>query len=558
MNWLIELWAEQSVAHDVLVLSLVSLCGLAIGNLKVRGVGLGIAGVLFAGIAFAHFGTEINEETLHFLREFGLILFVYGIGLQVGPSFWSSLRTQGLGLNALAAFIVLSGGAITVLVALWAKIPMSAAAGLFAGATTNTPSLAAVQSALSSLPNVSAEATHLPGLGYAIAYPFGVLGIILTMLITRFVFRVNVAEEVRVLDVAQKSEPLEARSLRVENANLDGLKLGDVPLVGDASGGAPVVVSRIMHDDRVRVASLSSTLHQGDVLVGVGTPHDLDDLQKVVGASTEIDVREVPSDVVTRRILVTRPAATSKMLRDLKMWRDPQLAFTRVRRLELEFAATPNFRLQFGDSILAVGEPEAVERAANFFGDDPKRLDAPQLLPVFFGLALGVLLGSVAWPIPGVPNGVKLGLAGGPLLVALVLSRLGRIGPLVFHLPKSANMMMREIGIVLFLACAGLKSGANFVSTLVDGDGVKWMLCGAMITLVPLLLAALTARIVMKMPFPSLCGLLAGSMTDPPALAFATTMNNSPAVSLSYATVYPLVMLMRVVVAQLIIVFFAR
>ena len=558
MNWLTELWSGEGVAHDVLILSLVAMFGLSLGNLKVRGIGLDIAGVLFAGIAFAHYGVGINEETLHFMREFGLILFVYGIGLQVGPSFWSSLKSQGLGLNALAAFVVISGGATTLLVAWWAKIPIAAAAGLFSGATTNTPSLAAIQSALSSLPNISAETARLPGLGYAIAYPFGVMGIILTMLMVRFVFRVNVAEEVRVLDVAQKTEPLEARNMRVENANLEGLKLSDVPLVGDASGGAPVVVSRILHENRVRVATLSSTLHQGDVLVGVGTPHDLDDLQKVVGASAEIDVREVPSDVVTRRILVTRTAATSKMLRDLEMWRDPQLAFTRVRRLEMEFAATPNFRLQFGDSILAVGEPEAVERAAKFFGDDSKQLDAPQLLPVFFGLALGVLLGSIAWPIPGVPNGVQLGLAGGPLLVALVLSRLGRIGPLVFHLPKSANMMMREIGIVLFLACAGLKSGANFVSTLVDGDGVKWLLCGAIITLVPLLLAALAARVVMKMPFPSLCGLLAGSMTDPPALAFANTMNNSPTVSLSYATVYPLVMLMRVVVAQLIIVFFAR
>ena len=556
MNWLIDLWTMQSVAHDVLVLSLVAMFGLALGNLKVRGIGLGIAGVLFAGIAFAHFGTEINEETLHFIREFGLILFVYGIGLQVGPSFWSSLRAQGLTLNMLAAFIVLCGGATTLLVAWWAEIPIAAAAGLFSGATTNTPSLAAIQSTLSSLPNVSAETARLPGLGYAIAYPFGVMGIILTMLLVRLAFRVNVAEEVRVLDVAQKTEPLEARNLRVENANLEGVKLEDVPLVGN--GKSSVVVSRVLHDNRVQVASPTMTLQRGDVLLGVGERADLDELQTVVGAHAEIDVREVASDVVTRRIWVTRAAATSKMLHDLEVWREPHLTFTRVRRLELEFAATPDFRLQVGDSILAVGNAQSVERAAKFFGDDSKRLDSPQLLPVFLGLALGVLLGSIAWPIPGVPNGVKLGLAGGPLLVALILSRLGRIGPVVFHLPKSANMMMREIGIVLFLACAGLKSGANFVSTLVDGDGMKWLLCGAIITLVPMILAALAARIWAKLPFPTLCGLLAGSMTDPPALAFANTMNNTPAVSLSYATVYPLVMLLRVVVAQLIIVFFAR
>lgn len=552
MNWITALWSGQSVAHAVLMLSLIAVCGLAFGNIKVRGVGLGIAGVLFAGLVFGHFGVKVNHDVMEFLRDFGLILFVYSIGLRVGPGFFSSLRDQGLKLNLLASAIVLLGAAITLAVVFVGRVPIEAAAGLFAGATTNTPSLAAAQSALGEFANTTAESAKLPGLGYAVTYPFGIIGIIVTMLLTKWVFRVDVTHENAASSTRSAAPPLTTRNVEVQNPNLDGVLLNQVPVVADAS----VVVSRVLHNGQVAVASPQTVLQQGDVLLGVGTKDELEHLQMVVGAPSLTDILAADSAIQTRRVVVTRDAVLSKTLGQIKALQDTDVTVTRLRRMEIELTARDDFRLQFGDSLLLVGHEDALQRVAQAVGNSTEELQQPRIAPLFLGIALGVLLGSVPLPLPGVPAGVKLGLAGGPLIVALCLSRIGRVGPLVFYLPKSANIVMREIGIVLFMACVGLKSGDRFVETLTHGAGFAWMGYGALITLLPLLLVAFVARVVAKLSFPGLCGLLAGSMTDPPALAFAGSINSSEEPSLSYATVYPLVMLLRVVVAQLLIVFF--
>jgi putative transport protein len=555
MNWLADLLTGDTPAHTLLVLCLVSLIGLAIGSVHVKGIGLGIAGVLFAGLGFGHFGITINHQVLEFLREFGLILFVYSVGTQVGPSFLASLKKEGLPLNLMAAAIIGLGVLTTIAVMRIGNIPPAVAAGLFSGATTNTPSLAAAQQALQDTPGLGAEVAKLPGLGYAVAYPFGIMGIILTMLLIKSVFRVRVADEVSAIDAQQKSTtpPIESRSLEVRNPEFNGVSVVDVPTLASSN----VVVSRIMRGNHVAVAEPQSTLNQGDVVVGVGTSEELERLQQLLGGPSDVDVRALPSEINARRIIVTQDSVMGKTLDEVGVLSRPGVVVTRVRRMELEFTPSPNFKLQFGDSLLVVGDPVNVGKLAAALGDSPSKLDYPRIIPLFFGIALGVLIGSIPIPVPGMPVGVKLGLAGGPLIVSLLLSRVRRIGPMVFYMPKSANIMMREFGIVLFLACAGLKSGDTFIATLTQGDGFMWLGYAALITLLPLLIVGFAARAVWKLSYPSLCGLLSGSMTDPPALAFAGALNNSETPSLSYATVYPLTMLLRVISAQLIVLLFA-
>jgi putative transport protein len=566
MTWLVDLFRSDahSVAQAIVVLALVAAVGLGIGSLTVRGLGLGIAGVLFAGIGFGHFGFTIDHEVMEFAREFGLILFVYSIGVQVGPGFFASLRRNGLPLNLLAAAIVLLGAGLTVVIGLlfMGRDQFPAAVGLYSGATTNTPSLAAAQQALADLPGVSADARPLPGIGYAVAYPFGIIGIILTMLLIRGLFRVDVAAETAVVekqggggvDVA----PLATMNLEVTNPNLDGLPLSKVPTLS----GSGVVISRLMHRGgdssggataHPEVAGPAAALRIGDILHAVGPRERLDELRLVVGAESPVDLKALPSAITVRRLIVTRSAALGRAIGELDL-RRYGANVTRVIRADVELPPTPGLRLQFGDQITVVGDDAAVARAAAEVGDSVKRLNHPQIVPIFVGIVLGVILGSVPIPVPGMPVPLRLGLAGGPLIAAIVLSRLGRVGPLVWHLPTSANLMLRELGIVLFLAAVGLRSGARFVETLTEGPGLAWMGYGAIITLVPLLIVSLFARVVMKLNFVSMCGLLAGSMTDPPALAFAGTITGSDAPGISYATVYPLVMILRVVCAQAMVI----
>lgn len=558
MQWIVDLFRLESVAQASVILGLVVGAGLALGSIRVFNIGLGIAGVLFSGLLAGHIlhqlGIELNKEVLEFAREFGLILFVYTIGMQVGPGFLASLRKQGLPLNIMAASIVVLGAVITV--GLWYfdrdRVPISAAVGLFSGATTNTPSLAAAQQALKDR-GISGEQAAVPGMAYAVAYPFGIVGIIVTMLGIRLIFRISPQRESDALAaLLDKDKPkLTNMNLEVKNPNLDGLQIVQIPTVADSG----VVISRVMSGGRTNVAMRDTVIHLGDHLHAVGTRERLEQLKLIVGTESKVDVKQVPSNITARRILVTKSHVLGETVADLDLGQRFGVMVTRVNRAEIELPPART-RLQFGDTLVVVGEEKAIRAAAAELGDSVKQLNHPQVIPIFIGIALGVIIGS--WPVNlGMPAPVRLGLAGGPLIVAIILSRLGNVGPLVWYMPNSANFMLRELGICLFLACVGIRSGGGFWSTLVNGHGVYWMGLAAILTLVPLMVVALVGRALYQVNYLTLCGLLAGSMTDPPALAFATHMTGSDAPSISYATVYPLVMLLRVLAAQMLVLLLA-
>ncbi len=559
MNWLTDLPTTTPMAYTVIALAIVAAAGLALGAVRIRGIGLGIAGVLFAGIFFGHFGfaAPIHEEVLGFVREFGLILFVYTIGMQVGPGFTASLRKNGLPLNLLSAAIVLLGAGLALFLGLVFHIDIAAVAGLFAGATTNTPALGAASEALKSVPSVDAARAALPGLSYAVAYPFGIIGIIAAMILIRRIFKVDAAQESARFEADQQRgvEPPQRLNLVVENANLDGLALRKVPGT-DAFG---VVVSRIQRvtSREAEPASLDTILHCGDVLLAVGSATALERFKILVGRVSEIDLMKAPGNVIYERLVVTRNEVLGQTVSELALEQLHDVIITRIQRAGIEMTAVAGLHLQFGDMLQVVGTRESLDAAAATLGNSVKELNAAHLVPIFLGIALGLVLGSYPITIGAMPAPVRLGLAGGPLIAAILLSRIGRIGRVVWYLPATANLFLREFGIVLFLAAVGLKSGAHFVEALVHGGGLTWMFCGAIVTLVPLLIVAAIGRIFLKLNYVNLCGLLAGSMTDPPALAFANTAVGSDAPSVAYAAVYPITMLLRIVVAQLIVLVFS-
>lgn len=550
MDTLTSLFTQDSVARTVVLLAAAGAAGTAIGKIKVRGVGLGVAGVLFAGLVLGHFKLAPNHEVLDFVREFGLILFVYTLGLQIGPGFFSSLRERGLALNLFAAAIVTGGSLIAATLILTHRVPLPAGVGLLSGATTNTPSLAAAGEAFKQM-GAAPDATAIQGLAYAVAYPFGILGIILAMLAVRKIFRVDVAREVREAEATLRpsAPPPTGRSLEVRNANLVGRRIEAIPSLR----GSHVVVSRFSRAGIVDVARPETELALGDVLHVVGPEEEVDALRVVVGAEAGVDLKSVPGRVSNRRLLVTKTAVLGKPLGDLDVLAQHSVVITRVTRNALEFPARPGFKLQFGDILMAVGEEPGIDAVATAVGNSTKALDHPHPIPFFLGIALGVIVGSIPLAIPGLPAAVKLGLAGGPLLVAIFLSRLANTGSLVWHLPPSANFMLREMGITLFLAAVGMKSGERFVSVLLGGDGLAWLGLGALVTIIPLLAVGILARAWKKINYAELCGLLSGSMTDPPALAFSQQSTGSDAPAVAYAAVYPLVMLLRVFTAQLLV-----
>lgn len=549
MNWLIQLLTEDSIARTVILLGVAGAAGSALGKIRLGGVSLGVAGVLFVGLFLGYLKLSVDPQVLEFVREFGLIIFVYTLGLQIGPGFFGSLRARGLLLNSFAAAIVLLGATLAAGLILGGWVGLPAGVGLLSGATTNTPSLAAAQQALIQMGQTDGSAVQ--GLAYAIAYPFGIIGIILTMVLVRRVFRVNVKAEVAAAEAAHRPvRPKPAtRNFEVRNPNLVGRPLGKVP----GLAGSGVVVSRFSRAGKVEVARPETPLRLGDILHAVGPEEGLDELRVVVGAEAGVDLKTLPGLITNRRLIVTRSEVYGRELGEIEVLAEHDVVVTRVTRGGIEFTATPGFRLQFGDVLMVVGEAPKIDAVAAVVGNSNRALNTPQPIPFFLGIALGVIVGAIPLAVPGLPAAVKLGFAGGPLIVAILLSRVANTGPLVWYLPTNANHLLREIGITLFLAAVGLKSGGKFMEVLLGGDGLRWLLFGAVITAVPLLVVGLLARAWKKLNYAELCGLLAGSMTDPPALAFAqqTTASDAPAVA--YATVYPFVMLLRVFSAQFIV-----
>ncbi|HFV6456211.1 TPA: putative transporter [Escherichia coli] len=548
----------SDIALTVSILALVAVVGLFIGNVKFRGIGLGIGGVLFGGIIVGHFvsqaGMTLSSDMLHVIQEFGLILFVYTIGIQVGPGFFASLRVSGLRLNLFAVLIVSIGGLVTAILHKLFDIPLPVVLGIFSGAVTNTPALGAGQQILRDL-GTPMEMVDQMGMSYAMAYPFGICGILFTMWMLRVIFRVNVETEAQQHESSRTNGGalIKTINIRVENPNLHDLAIKDVPILN----GDKIICSRLKREETLKVPSPDTIIQLGDLLHLVGQPADLHNAQLVIGQEVDTSLSTKGTDLRVERVVVTNENVLGKRIRDLHFKERYDVVISRLNRAGVELVASGDISLQFGDILNLVGRPSAIDAVANVLGNAQQKLQQVQMLPVFIGIGLGVLLGSIPVFVPGFPAALKLGLAGGPLIMALILGRIGSIGKLYWFMPPSANLALRELGIVLFLSVVGLKSGGDFVNTLVNGEGLSWIGYGALITAVPLITVGILARMLAKMNYLTMCGMLAGSMTDPPALAFANNLHpTSGAAALSYATVYPLVMFLRIITPQLLAVLF--
>ncbi|EEQ4267057.1 putative transporter [Escherichia coli] len=548
----------SDIALTVSILALVAVVGLFIGNVKFRGIGLGIGGVLFGGIIVGHFvsqaGMTLSSDMLHVIQEFGLILFVYTIGIQVGPGFFASLRVSGLRLNLFAVLIVIIGGLVTAILHKLFDIPLPVVLGIFSGAVTNTPALGAGQQILRDL-GTPMEMVDQMGMSYAMAYPFGICGILFTMWMLRVIFRVNVETEAQQHESSRTNGGalIKTINIRVENPNLHDLAIKDVPILN----GDKIICSRLKREETLKVPSPDTIIQLGDLLHLVGQPADLHNAQLVIGQEVDTSLSTKGTDLRVERVVVTNENVLGKRIRDLHFKERYDVVISRLNRAGVELVASGDISLQFGDILNLVGRPSAIDAVANVLGNAQQKLQQVQMLPVFIGIGLGVLLGSIPVFVPGFPAALKLGLAGGPLIMALILGRIGSIGKLYWFMPPSANLALRELGIVLFLSVVGLKSGGDFVNTLVNGEGLSWIGYGALITAVPLITVGILARMLAKMNYLTMCGMLAGSMTDPPALAFANNLHpTSGAAALSYATVYPLVMFLLIITPQLLAVLF--
>lgn len=555
MEWFGELLWNDSVAHTIILYSIVIAAGVFLGKLRILGISLGITFVLFAGILMGHLGFTANHLVIEFVRDFGLILFVFSIGLQVGPGFFSSFRKGGLTLNLLATAIVILGVLTTLGIHFLTGTPVPELVGVMSGAVTNTPGLGAAQNALAQVLS-GTEGTVIPdiGLGYAVAYPFGVLGIILTMIFIRKALGIDTKQELEVLEnELHPADSLpEKLNILVTNPLIFNKSVPEVARIM----GEGVVISRVLHRGSLFSAASDTVIHEGDIILVVTSKGMAGEVLRLTGSLSEMDLSTRSGDLVSRRLLVTNRAVTGKSLGSLKLRTRFSINITRIYRSGMEFIPNPGIELQMGDRLTVVGDEKSIARVTEEIGNSMKRLEEPNIIPIFVGILLGVVLGSIPFNIPGLAHPLRLGLAGGPLIIAILLSRYGHKFSLVSYTTASANLMLREIGIVLFLASVGIRSGENFIPTLVSGDGLIWMCYGALITVLPLLLTGLFARISLKRNYFEICGLLSGSMTDPPALAFANGIASSEAPSVAYATVYPLVMFLRIFVAQLLILLF--
>lgn len=544
MNWLVELFTGNGIANAVIVLALTIAIGLLLNRIKFGSVSLGVTWVLFVGIVLSHFGLTIDPQICHFIKEFGLILFVYSIGIQVGPSFISSLRDGGIKLNMLAVLIIALGCLTAYTIHIISGESLTTMVGVLSGAVTNTPGLGAAQSVVD-----EAEASTM-ATAYAVAYPLGVVGIILSMLIVRWIFRIKIEREAA--KATRSDVPRTVRiDVRVTNRAIFGKTIEEISRITRSH----FVVARIFdHENQQRIASGQTELQENDILRIVVSSQDVDLVQSLIGDVVKVNDTEwgsASSHLEKRRIVVTKAELNGKHIGDLHIRENYHVTITRVVRAGIELVATYELRLQMGDVVVVVGRANDLDQVSTILGNSVKRLDRPNLFPIFVGIFLGVLLGSIPIAIPGVPQAVKLGLAGGPLIVAILLAKYGPQYKMITFTTNSANMMIREIGISLFLAAVGLSAGEGFVEAIVNG-GYWWILFGFIITLLPLLIVGIIARKGMKMDYFSLMGLMSGAMTDPPALAYANTVATNDRAAVAYATVYPLTMFLRIFTAQIL------
>lgn len=548
MEWLINLIGpgHTELASTLVLYSFVIAVGIFLGKLKVGGISLGVTFVLFVGIVMGHFGYIVNPEVLKFVREFGLILFIFAIGIQVGPGFFSSFKKGGVLLNALAVLIIVLNVAIVLTIFfIDDNTSISALVGVMSGAVTNTPGLAAAQQTAG-----SAEAIDLMAMGYAAAYPLGVIGIILSMLVIKAIFRINTDDEIKAIekDIESTQQKPLILSFEVTNKLIDGKTLLELHHILHCD----FVVSRLMGaDGKVVIPTSTTELHVGDKIIAVLGPDDEQKFQGVIGNEIQMDWEEVQSQVYSRRIVVTQSEYNGVALGDLRLHTAYSLNCTRINRAGVDLLASPGLRLQMGDRLVVVGDLNDIERLSVRLGNSMKRLNQPNLITIFVGILFGIILGSI-----NVGFGMKLGLAGGPLVVAILLSRFGYKFKLVTYTSTSASLLMRELGICLFLASVGISSGHGFAATVFNTTGMWWVIWGFLITFIPLIVVGLIARGVYKINFLTIMGLLSGGCTDPPALAYANNSTGSDAPAVAYSTVYPLTMFLRVVAAQALILCF--
>lgn len=556
MEWIGELFTGTSIAHAAFLYALVIALGVLLGRVKIFGVSLGVTFVLFVGILMGHFGLTIDAPILNFMKEFGLILFVFSIGMQVGPGFFSSFKHEGIRLNFLAMAIIALNIVVTLAIYfLDGSIEMPMLVGILSGAVTNTPGLGAAEQALTQLYQ-DGIITEVPkiALGYAVAYPLGVIGIILAMILVRLVFRIKYADETAKIEKENADSLLipHVITYKVENKLIVGRTLSDLGLMINRN----FVVSRIKRNDDIIIPNSDVTIEQNDLLLTVLSEPDEEALSAFIGPKVEMDWKSIPAPVISRRILVSKEEFNGRKIGSLRLRMGYRLNVTRVNRAGVDLLASPNLSLQVGDRLTVVGKIEDIERLAERLGNSMQRLNQPNIFTIFIGILIGIVFGSIPFAIPGMPVPLKLGLAGGPLIIAILIGRYGYKMGLTTYTSTSANLMLREVGICMFLASVGIGAGGEFVATVKSG-GLMWILWGFLITFIPLLVVGLFGRGYYKLNYYTLSGLMAGSYTDPPALAYSNKVANNDAPAVAYSTVYPLSMFLRVLTAQILVLAFA-
>ena len=552
MSWFNELITGTSIAHSVLVLSGVTALGVLLSRIKICGVSLGVTWILFVGIVAGHFGLTVEHNVLHFIKEFGLILFVYSVGLQVGPGFFSSFKKGGLTLNAVAVMIVLMSVLLAYTIHLVTGTSLVTMVGVLCGAVTNTPGLGAAQQTYL---EATGAAEPSIAMGYAVAYPLGVVGIVMSIVVIKGLFRMNMDKELEKAtgSSADTTKMATKYSVGIKNAAIFGKTIEELHSFIDKD----FVVSRLCRENgKVEIPASTTKLLEGDRLLVISVEANKEPIVAFFGElldMTSDEWMEMDSQMATRKIVVTKHKVNGKTLGELKVRSVFGVNVTRVNRAGVDLVAAPDLELQIGDRVLAVGDEQKLDSFAKMLGNSAKQLREPNLLAIFLGIAVGVVFGSIPFMLPGMPQPVKMGLAGGPLIIAILISRFGYKFNIVTYTTLSANMMLREVGISLFLAAVGIASGEGFVDTVVNKGGFAWIGYGVIITLVPMLAGAAIGRYVFKFNYFQLMGLIAGSGTNPSGLAYSNSVSPINQQAVSYATVYPLVMFLRVLTPQILI-----
>lgn len=551
MDWLTnpDTGTITNTAYIIAIYAFVVATGVLLGRIKIKGISLGVTFVLFMGILVGHLGVRIDPETLNFIKDFGLILFIYTIGLQVGPGFFTSFKKGGVSLNLLATGLILL--TITTTVSLFyifgGRIEFPMLVGIMQGAVTNTPGLGAAVEALGQV-----GYTGLPiGLGYAVAYPLGVIGVLLCLLLIKAIFRIDIEKEneaLKLQDIDEKDE-VEKMTIKVTNHHIDGKTVRQcVQLIG-----RKYVISRMMDNGELIIPAADTVLHIGDIILVIARKEDAEAVLTFMGESENFEWKDDDSKMVSRRIVITRDEINGKRIRNLKLRSVYGVNITRVQRSGIDLVADPELLLQVGDRVMVVGPIDAIAKAEKMLGNTLKRLNTPHIISLFLGIFIGILVGCIPIAIPGLPMSAKLGLAGGPLIVSILVGRFGYKVKLISYTTQSANLMLREIGICLFLASVGITSGAEFFHTLTQGDGFLWIGVGFIITFIPAIIIGIIARKACKMNYGTIMGLIAGSTTNPPVLAYSSNSAGNDAPAVAYSTVYPLTMFLRIIIAQIMI-----